>query len=116
MIKLSWYDYQLSLSYEIKYQYNRKVKLSVESVYFIRVSFHFIRKTCLMDHLFETLSVHRSLRALCRCKTIVVDIESGRQWAMASTDQPTETPSSIRYDRHIQFKLFRATKIISLYN
>jgi hypothetical protein len=39
--KLSWYDYQLSMSFEIKCLWNHGMKLSIESGGFMQVSFHF---------------------------------------------------------------------------
>jgi hypothetical protein len=41
-MKLSWHDYQLSMSLEIKCLWNYGMKLSIESGCFIQISFHFI--------------------------------------------------------------------------
>ena len=39
--QLSWHDYQLSLSHEIKWLRNNRMKLSIERC-FMQVLFHFI--------------------------------------------------------------------------
>jgi hypothetical protein len=41
-IKLSWHDYQLSMSFRIKCLWNYKMKLYIKSGYFIQISFHSI--------------------------------------------------------------------------
>jgi hypothetical protein len=61
-MKLSWHDYQLSMSLRIKCLWNHGIKLSIESRYFIQILFHFKWRGSLENNVMK-LPIETGLRA-----------------------------------------------------
>jgi hypothetical protein len=62
-MKLSWHDYQLSMSLGIKCLWNHRMKFSIESGCFIQVSFHFKWRGSLGNNVMK-LSIEIGLRSV----------------------------------------------------